>query len=101
MSETALEAGGSRRKDKSRLRVAFEWILGITFLLIGLAGFVLPILQGWIFVLAGLAVLGNHSRRIHRLNLALRSWLKRFGRRFRRRSGHRLPECKDEVAQEG
>jgi len=71
---------------RSRIRTIVDWVLGVTLLMIGIAGFLLPILQGWIFFLAGLAVLGNHSRRIHRLNLVLRSWLKKFSRRLRRSS---------------
>ncbi len=46
---------------KRRVRVIFDWILGLTLLAIGVAGLVLPILQGWVFILAGLAVLSSHS----------------------------------------
>ncbi|HEX5044155.1 MAG TPA: PGPGW domain-containing protein [Candidatus Polarisedimenticolaceae bacterium] len=46
---------------KRRVRVVFDWILGLTLLAIGVAGLVLPILQGWVFILAGLAVLSSHS----------------------------------------
>ena len=46
---------------KRKVRVVFDWILGLTLLAIGVAGLVLPILQGWVFILAGLAVLSSHS----------------------------------------
>lgn len=44
-----------------RVRVILDWIVGLVLLGIGLAGLVLPILQGWVFILAGLAVLSSHS----------------------------------------
>jgi uncharacterized protein YqgC (DUF456 family) len=46
---------------KRKVRVVFDWILGLTLLAVGVAGLVLPILQGWVFILAGLAVLSSHS----------------------------------------
>ena len=46
---------------KRRARVVFDWILGLSLLVIGVAGLVLPVLQGWVFILAGLAVLSSHS----------------------------------------
>lgn len=46
---------------KRKVRVVFDWILGLTLLAIGAVGLVLPILQGWVFILAGLAVLSSHS----------------------------------------
>jgi len=79
------------RKEKSRVRVTLDWIIGCTLLLIGFLGFILPILQGWIFVLAGLAVLGSHSRRIDRLNQGIRSWLVRLRTRLFRRGGPAAP----------
>ena len=73
------------RKEKTRVRVTVDWIVGCALLLIGLLGFVLPILQGWIFVLAGLAVLGSHSRRIDRLNRSIRTGLDMLRKRLFRR----------------
>ncbi len=70
------------RKEKSRVRVTVDWIVGCTLLLIGLLGFILPILQGWIFILAGLAVLGSHSRRIDRLNQRIRTGLHMLRKRL-------------------
>lgn len=69
----------------TRARVIFDWILGITLLLIGVVGFVLPFLQGWIFFLAGLAVLSSHNRHA---KLAM-DWLKKKGRAVRERVGGR------------
>jgi uncharacterized membrane protein YbaN (DUF454 family) len=69
----------------TRARVIFDWILGITLLAIGVVGFVLPLLQGWIFVLAGLAVLSTHSRHAR---IAM-EWIKSKARKVRDRVGNR------------
>ena len=61
---------------KHRARVIFDWILGLVLLSIGIAGLVLPILQGWVFILAGLAVLSSHSVWAR----AALDWLKAKGR---------------------
>ena len=42
--------------------MVFDWALGLTLLGIGVVGGFLPILQGWVFILAGLAVLSSHSK---------------------------------------
>lgn len=46
----------------STVRVVFDWALGLTLLAIGVVAGPIPILQGWPFFLAGLAVLSSHSR---------------------------------------
>lgn len=46
----------------SRIRKAVDWIVGLALIAIGVVFGFLPVLQGWIFVLAGLAVLSSHSR---------------------------------------
>jgi len=66
---------------KRRVRVVLDWILGLTLLAIGVAGLVLPILLGWVFILAGLAVLSSHSKRAR---TAL-EWLKDKGRAVKTR----------------
>lgn len=42
---------------------AGTWALGITFLVLGVAGLVLPVLQGILFLLVGLALLSRVSDR--------------------------------------
>ena len=69
----------------TRARVIFDWILGLTLLAIGVVGFVLPFLQGWLFVLAGLAVLSSHSRYA---KMAM-DWIKGKARNVRDRIGGR------------
>jgi len=66
---------------KGRARVVFDWILGLSLLAVGVVGLVLPVLQGWVFILAGLAVLSSHSVRAR---TAL-EWLKAKGRAVKTR----------------
>lgn len=62
--------------------------LGWGFVVLGLAGLVLPILQGVLFLLIGLAILGRHSPRMRLLRLRLRrrhpEWAARFDEADRR-----------------
>ena len=52
----------TRQRLGPRGQVAFDWIVGLSLIAIGVISGFVPILQGWIFVLAGLAVLSKHSR---------------------------------------
>lgn len=45
-----------------RLRKFLDWTIGLILIGIGIIGGFVPILQGWVFILAGLAVLSSHSR---------------------------------------
>ena len=51
-----------------RLRVAFDWVLGVTLILVGLV-LSLPLVPGpgVVLIIAGLAVLSSHNRHAHRL----------------------------------
>jgi uncharacterized membrane protein YbaN (DUF454 family) len=40
---------------------------GVGLVLIGIAGLILPIMPGWIFIIPGLAILAEYSPRIQRL----------------------------------
>ena len=44
-----------------RLRKTIDWVVGLTLIVIGVVGGLIPIFQGWVFVIAGLAVLSSHS----------------------------------------
>lgn len=46
----------------SRVRKVLDWTVGLVLIGIGVIGAFVPILQGWVFILAGLAVLSSHSR---------------------------------------
>ena len=52
----------TRERLGPRGRVVFDWIVGLTLIAVGVVSGFVPIVQGWIFVLAGLAVLSKHSR---------------------------------------
>ena len=54
--------GHTRQRLGPRGRVVFDWVVGLTLITVGVISGFVPIIQGWIFVLAGLAVLSKHSR---------------------------------------
>jgi len=58
----------------SHVRRVLEWVLGLTLIAIGMVGAFIPILQGWVFVLAGLALLSRHSRLAHAILERLKTW---------------------------
>jgi drug/metabolite transporter (DMT)-like permease len=64
-------------KPVSRARKTFDWIAGVTLLLLGVAGLVLPGLQGLLLILGGLAILSSDSPLARRLQDALKSRLRR------------------------
>ena len=52
----------------SPVRRVVEWVAGLSLIVVGLVGLVLPGLQGILMILAGLAILSSHSplaRRIY------------------------------------
>ena len=57
----------------SRARRLFDWIAGVSLLLLGIAGLVLPALPGVLLILAGLAILSSHSPLARRAQDALTS----------------------------
>ena len=64
-------------KPVSRARKVFDWIAGISLLVLGIAGLVLPALPGILFILAGLAILSSHNALALRAQEALKSRLRR------------------------
>jgi len=52
----------TRNRLGPRGRVVFDWVVGLTLIAVGVVMGFIPVLQGWIFVVAGLAVLSKHSR---------------------------------------
>ena len=70
-----MNPGAGPRKQHPKL-VLFWKILSISagsiLILLGIAGLFLPILQGWLMILAGLALLSPHSKCAH----AIMTWLK-------------------------
>lgn len=77
----------TRQRLSPRGRYVFDWAAGLTLIAIGIIGGFVPILQGWVFILAGLAVLSKRSKLAHRwferAKRAGRSAKERFGQRRR------------------
>jgi uncharacterized membrane protein YbaN (DUF454 family) len=61
------------------LRKIIDWVLGLTLIGAGIVGGFVPILQGWVLILAGLAILSSHSRWAR----AILDRLKGYGRKLR------------------
>ena len=57
----------TRERLSPRGRVVFDWVAGLLLIVIGVIGGFLPILQCWVFILAGLAILSKHSPLAQRL----------------------------------
>ena len=72
-------------KPVSRTRKAFDWAVGLALILGGVAGLVLPGLQGILMILAGLAVLSSHSVLARRVNDRLKLWWHRAREKVSRR----------------
>jgi uncharacterized protein YqgC (DUF456 family) len=72
-------------KPVSRARKIFDWIAGVSLLLLGVAGLVLPGLQGILLILGGLAILSSHSALARRVLEALKSRLRRVRDRVMQR----------------
>ncbi len=82
-----------------------DWIVGSTLIAIGIAGLALPILQGWLFILAGLAVLSSHSRwaraileRIKGVGRGVRDRVARHRRRTAERHADRKTPDREDAA---
>ena len=67
------------RPAPSPTRRILDWILGLTLIGLGVVGGFVPVLQGWVLILAGLAVLSSHSRWAR----AILDRLKGYGRKLR------------------
>jgi len=66
-------------------RRAAEWVLGTILIAVGVAGLVLPGIQGILLILTGLAVLSRHSPLAKRLYEDVKARAKRAKDRFRAR----------------
>ena len=60
-------------KPVSRTRRTFDWIAGLSLIALGIVGLVVPVLQGILFILAGLAILSSHSTIARRLLESLKA----------------------------
>ncbi len=69
----------------SPARKIVDWIVGLALIALGVVAGFIPVIQGWPFILAGLAILSSHSR----VARALLDRVKRLGREIRRRIARR------------
>ena len=67
------------------IRRIVDWVLGLTLIGVGIVGGFVPILQGWVFIVAGLAVLSSHSRWAR----AILDRVKNLGRKLRTKVSER------------
>jgi uncharacterized protein YqgC (DUF456 family) len=49
------------------LRKVLRPILGVSLVLVGIVGLILPVMPGWIFVIPGLVILGDYFPPVRRL----------------------------------
>lgn len=75
----------------------FDWVIGLTLIGIGIIGAFVPILQGWVFILAGLAVLSSHSRWARAIYNPLKARVKRVRHRVRERVERRRHEKREKA----
>lgn len=64
------------------MRHIVRTVIGVGLLILGVIGSLLPVIPGFVFFAAGIAVLGtDHAivRRFHPLVLRARAWLERRG----------------------
>ena len=45
-----------------RVRKIVDWVVGVSLIIVGIAGLFLPVLQGIVLIVAGFAVLSRHSK---------------------------------------
>jgi len=74
-------AHNTRNRLSPRGRVWFDWIVGLSLLLLGLITGPIPVIQGWMFGIPGLVILSRRSATARRLLERLKSVAKRTGRR--------------------
>ncbi len=74
-------------KPVSRTRKTFDWIAGLALIVLGIAGLVLPGLQGILMILAGLAILSSHSTLARRIQETIKSSARRVRNRVLKRDG--------------
>jgi uncharacterized membrane protein YbaN (DUF454 family) len=81
----------------TKARVIIDWIVGISLLVLGVVGLFLPILQGVVLMVAGLAVLSSHSKWAR----AIFERVKGAGRNVKQKIQERRSERKRERAADG
>lgn len=78
-----------------------DWAVGLTLIGVGIVGGFVPVLQGWVFILAGLAVLSSHSPLARRLYERAKATGRRIRERVRERRAGRRDGPADDDDQSG
>ena len=91
---------GRLRKLSPRARKIVDWVVGLALIGIGIVGGFVPILQGWVFILAGLAVLSSHSRWARAIYEPLKARFKKVRHGVRERVERRRHERQEKKAAE-
>jgi uncharacterized membrane protein YbaN (DUF454 family) len=73
------------------VRKAIDWVVGLALILLGVIGGFIPFLPGWVFVVAGLAVLSSHSRWAHALHVRFQALGRAVRHRVSPAARHRPP----------
>lgn len=78
-------------KDKpvSRTRKIVDWTLGLSLIAVGIIGGFVPVFQGWVAIVAGLAILSSHSRWAHALYERVKGAGRKIRDKVRERRGRR------------
>ena len=58
-------------------KIVIRKVIGITLIIIGVISGFIPIIQGWVFILAGLALLGIKKKHIKKGVKKVKNWLKK------------------------
>ena len=56
----------------------FKKIIGITLIMIGVVSWFIPIIQGWLFIVAGLLILGVKKETIKKWAYKAKRWFKKL-----------------------
>lgn len=86
---------------RRRVRVVVDWAVGLTLIGVGIVGGFVPVLQGWVFILAGLAILSSHSPLARRLYERAKATGRRIRERVRERRAARRDGAADDEDQSG
>jgi len=89
LSDPAHEPVGARKRHP-KLSLAWKIItisFGVSLVLLGILGLFLPVLQGWLMIFGGLAVLSPHSRKARWVLKTLKEKLAFLHRHGSRREG--------------
>lgn len=66
-------------------------LLGVSLVILGIVGLIMPIMPGWIFLIPGLLILGDYFPPVKRLVLWAKGRFKEAEQQFRKQQGEDIP----------